>query len=105
MMARSIVVRRAAAGSVFVDVSYYDLLRHPIGELRKIYAAAGIEFTEEARRAVQAVSGRNAKNRYGKHIYSPASFGLDDDTIDKAYDFYRREYQILDENALSQEQA
>ncbi len=27
--------------------------------------------------AIRRVSGRDTKNRYGRHVYSPASFGLD----------------------------
>ena len=103
MMARSTVVRRAAGGSAFVDVSYYDLVRDPIGELRKVYGAAELEFTEEAENAVKSVSGRNVKNRYGKHVYSMASFGLDRTTIDATCEFYRREYRIPDESTMSRQ--
>ena len=103
MMARSIVVRRAAADSAFVDVSYYDLVRDPIGELRKVYGAAELEFTEEARNAVKSVSGRNVKNRYVKHVYPMARFGLDDTTIDATCEFYRREYRIPDESTMSRQ--
>ncbi len=96
-------VRRTANDSVFIDVSYYDLVANPLDELRRIYASAGFDFTEEAEIAANAVSGRNARNRYGKHVYSLSSFGLDNETIDEYYDFYRREYQIPDETAGSSE--
>ena len=99
MMERSMSARRTANDDVFVDVSYYDLVTDPLGELRRIYRAAGIDFSEEAESAAQAVSRRNVKNRHGRHVYSPASFGLDDETIDGHCDFYRREYRIPGENA------
>ena len=99
MMERSMQVRRDASGGVFVDVSYYDLLVDPLAELRRVYDAAGIAFTEEAERAARVVSGRDVKDRYGRHVYSPASFGLDDETIDADCGFYRTEYRIPDEAA------
>ena len=94
MMERSIAVRRSAGDGVFVDVSFRDLIADPLGELRRIYQAAGIGFTSEAEEAAKAVSGRDRKNRYGRHVYSPTSFGLDGETIDEVTDFYRRAYRL-----------
>ena len=101
MIERSMEVRRAAGSGVFVDVSYYDLIADPMRELRRIYRAAGIDFREEAEAAAKAVSQRNVKNRYGRHVYSLSSFGLDDKTVDRRFDCYRREYRIPDETALA----
>ena len=100
MMRRSMTVRRSADESVFVDVSYYDLIADPLGELRRIYGAAGIDLTEEAADAARVVSERSGKNRYGRHVYSAASFGLDDETIDGYSAAYRHEYRIPDETAM-----
>lgn len=97
MMERSISVRRGADRNVFVDVSFYDLVADPLGELRRIYGAAGIDFTREAADAARIVSERSGENRYGRHIYSAASFGLDEETIDGYSAAYRREYRIPDE--------
>ena len=99
MMERSMSARRIAGDDVVVDVSYYDLVTDPLGELRGIYRAAGIDFTSETENAAKAVSRRNVRNRHGRHVYSPASFGLDDETIDECCDSYRREYGIPDETA------
>lgn len=101
MMKRSMDVRRTRRDGVFVDASYYDLVIDPIGGLRRIYKAAGIDFTREAERDVMAVSGRNRKDRHGRHIYRSTDFGLDDETIDEYCDFYRRKYRIPDESTLS----
>ena len=100
MIKRSMRARKSAAADVFVDVSYNDFVAGPLTEVRKIYRRAGIDFTEAAETAAQALGRRHARNRYGKHVYSLASFGLDDKTIDEYYDFYRREYRIPDENTV-----
>ncbi|MCZ0935875.1 MAG: sulfotransferase [Gemmatimonadetes bacterium] len=97
MMERSMTVRRGADAGVFIDVSFYDLIADPLGELRRIYGAAGIEFTEEAAAAARAVSERSGKDSLGRHVYSPASFGLDEETMDGHSAAYRREYRIPDE--------
>jgi len=97
MMERSMSVRRDADEGAFIDVSYYDLIADPVGELRRVYGAAGIEFTQEAADAASIVSERSGQNRYGRHVYSPASFGLDEETIDGHSAAYRREYRIPDE--------
>lgn len=99
MMERSMTARRAAGDGVFVDVSYYDVVADPLGELQRVYEGTGIEFTEKARSAAQAVSGRDVKDRHGRHVYSPASFGLDSASIDEATAFYRRAYRIPHEDS------
>lgn len=103
MMERSLAVRRAADDGIFVDVSYYDLIADPLGELRRVYDAAGIEFVAEATEASKAVSRRDTKDRHGRHVYSPASFGLDDPSIDEATEFYRQAYRIPHEDAIRKE--
>ena len=101
MMERSMRVRRGADESVFIDVSYYDLIADPLGELRRIYAAAGIDRTAEAVDAARTVVERSGKTGYGRHVYSPASFGLDEETMDGYSAAYRREYRIPDETAMT----
>ena len=92
MMERSMAVRRTAGDGVFVDVPYDGLVADPLGELRRVYGGVGIEFTGDAEDAARAVSRRDTKNRHGRHVYSPASFGLDDRSIDEATGFYRRAF-------------
>ncbi len=99
MIDRSMEVRQAAADGVFVDVSYYDLVADPLGELRRVYRAAGVDFGEEAERAAKAVSARNVKGRHGRHVYSLADFGLDGATVERYCASYRREYGIPVEEA------
>ena len=99
MLERSIDVRNSAYGDAFVDVSYYDLVASPIDEVRKIYRHAGIEFSEQTENAVTTASTGNVKDRHGKHVYSLSGFGLDADQVDEQFDFYRRAFQIPDEDA------
>ena len=97
MMERSMNVRRSADKGVFIDVSFYDLIADPLGELRRTYGAAGIDFTEEAADAAGIASERSGNDGHGRHVYSPASFGLDEETIDEYSEAYCRKYRIPDE--------
>lgn len=104
MLDRSLQVRQCANNGGanngdFVDILYEDLVADPFRELRKLYCAAGVVFTSEARDAAVAVSKQNTQNRYGRHKYSSTDFGLDDKTINKYCDAYRREYRIPGEHA------
>ena len=94
MMERSMKVRRTTASGEFVDVSYYDLVADPIGELRRVYRAASVDFREETELAARAVAARNVQGRHGRHVYSLADFGLDAEIVDRHCDDYRREYGI-----------
>lgn len=69
-------VREAADRSRFVDVSYYDLLDDPIAVLGEVYERAGIPFGPDALRAAERTVSRNVQHRYGRHVYTPESFGL-----------------------------
>ena len=94
LMRRSIEARRRADADRFIDVSYYDLLKDPFEELRRIYDRAGISFTQEALQAAEHTAKNNRQHRYGRHEYDLASFGLDKESLDRRLGFYREEYKI-----------
>ena len=94
LMRRSIEVRKCSEKSKFIDVSYYDLVKDPRSELRKVYASAEIEFGSSVEKYVKIQKNRNLKDRFGRHIYELGSFGFSDSYLDRCCEFYRREYRI-----------
>ena len=78
----------------FVDVSYYDLTRDPITELRRICARAGIGFDDEAEREAEKYMRANPQNRFGKHAYRLGDFGLSQKTVDETFSCYREKHAI-----------
>src|SRR5699024_8475694 len=54
----------------FLDVSYYDLLSAPMGEIERIYGFADNPLTPRARSAMGESRRSNKKDRHGKHRYS-----------------------------------
>lgn len=94
LMRRSIAVREQFGNERFIDVSYYDLVKDPVQEIARIYAFAGLDFTDRARKAVMAVTQKDVQNRYGKHRYNLADFNLTPADIESTYGYYRQQYGI-----------
>jgi hypothetical protein len=94
MITQSIQARDKHAPASFIDISYYSLLENPIAELEKIYAFAGLPFTDKAREAAVKTTQVNKQNRYGKHIYRLEDFDLSPEKIENQFRFYRQKYAI-----------
>jgi hypothetical protein len=94
LMECSMAVREARGPEYFIDVSYYDVVADPLGEVKRIYDFAGIEFDGAAAESARQTMKRNVKNKYGRHIYHLEDFGLSDESIEQEFAFYRRRYSI-----------
>ena len=86
--------RARADGSRFLDVSYYDLIKDPIAELRRICHHAGIGFDDNAQRAASTYVKANPQNRFGKHAYRLGDFGLTEQIVEGAFSAYRQKHAI-----------
>ncbi|MDE0614995.1 MAG: sulfotransferase [bacterium] len=78
----------------FVDVSYYDLIRDPMAQLRRIFEVAAVEFDDEAKKLAEQYSAANPQNRFGKHNYRLEHFGLSQQAMDETFAAYREAYDI-----------
>ena len=58
-----------------------DLVRDPIGTLRRVYAAFGEELDGAALAAMTQHVESHPKGRFGQHSYNLAEFGLDGGAI------------------------
>ncbi len=87
-------VRAGADPDRLVDVSYYDLIKDPLGQLRQVHRKAGIDFDDEAMQIAEKYMSRNPKNRFGKHAYRLDDFGLDEQTIEENFSSYRAKHEI-----------
>ena len=94
MVELTMEVRAGANPGRLVDVSYYDLIKDPLGQLRQVHRRAGIDFDDEAMQTAEKYMDRNPKNRFGKHAYRLDDFGLDEQTIEENFSSYRAEHEI-----------
>lgn len=83
----------------FLDVSYYDVLKDPMAQVRRIYAFAGIELTEKAAVAMDASLKINVQNRHGVHRYQLEDFGLSKQQIYRDFSAYRERFKIPEEGS------
>jgi hypothetical protein len=68
-----------------------ELFADPIGAMHKAYADLGMELSERARAAMQALLDAEARKPKDVHIHSPEGFGLKADAIrDRLSDYCRR---------------
>jgi NAD(P)-dependent dehydrogenase (short-subunit alcohol dehydrogenase family) len=99
MIDRSLAVRDGGAASAFVDVSYYDLVKDPLGEVKRIYDHAGLALTAEAEGAMRKVLAREVQHRHGRHDYGLREFGLNPAMVEDQLGDYRRRFAIRQEKA------
>ena len=97
MVERSMGVRDAGDPGKFVDVSYYDLIEDPVGQLRSIYHRAGIAFGSAMARGAEQAAAESRQRRHGRHVYEAGSFALDIDLIERRFAPYRARFDIPQE--------
>ena len=94
MVQRTMRARVGAEACRFIDVSYYDLTRDPIAELRGICKQASIAFDDEAERGAARCMKANPQNRFGRHTYRLGDFGLSEQDVDESFSSYREKHAI-----------
>jgi len=77
---------------VFFDVFYEDLLRDPIGIVKKIYAHYGREVTQEFEFNMRRWLLENPQGKNGKHHYSLEEFGLTIEHVDEQFHRYIKRF-------------
>ena len=77
-----------------IDVHYADLMRNPLGTMRKVYQGLGDEFTPAAEGGMRAWLDDNPQDKFGKHEYKLARFGLSEQTLRPLFERYLARYEV-----------
>ncbi len=85
---RAVVVRGTAEPRRFHDVRYDDLVAEPLGEVRRLYAAAGLQLTPTTQRRMERWLDRHHRRQRPRHRYDLAQFDLDRATVDARFGAY-----------------
>jgi hypothetical protein len=96
---RAMQVRQTDAGADrrFVDVQYQDLVRDPIGALRRLYARLDMALTEAAETRMERHLAENPKDKNGPHRYSLKAFGLEPTDLGHRFKAYREFFRVESE--------
>lgn len=80
-----------------IDVHYADLVSRPLETMKKLYVSLGDSFTAEAERAMQAWLDDNPQNKFGKHEYDLAKWGLSVAQLTPHFERYLSRYDVARE--------
>lgn len=91
---RSIAVRDRIAPGRVLDVHYEDLVRDPIGELKRVHAFCELDWSAASEDRAQRWIAENPQHKYGTHRYGLADFGLDADELAARFKPYRERFGV-----------
>jgi hypothetical protein len=86
--------REKLAGDRIIDVHYAELLRDPIATMRKLYKSLGDEFTAAAESRMRRWLADNPQEKFGKHEYKLAQFGLTPEKVRGMFERYLSKYEV-----------
>ncbi len=80
-----------------IDVHYADLMNDPIGTTRQVYAQLGDPFTAAAESGIQAWVDDNPQDKFGRHEYKLAQYGLSKEALEPMFERYLSRYDVARE--------
>jgi hypothetical protein len=76
----------------FVDISYQDLLKDPVGEARKALAAVGMTLDAGGEAAINTWLEENSRDQRSSHAYTAADYGLSELELENDFASYIRRF-------------
>ncbi len=89
--------RDAHGEDSIIDVHYAALRDDPLGQMKALYAALGDEWTREAEEGMSRWLAANPQDKFGRHEYRLAQFGLDEIGLRPQFDRYLSRYDVARE--------
>jgi hypothetical protein len=91
---RGMAARDVIGEDRIIDVHYADMTRDPMGVMRKLYTQLGDELTPAAEAAMQGWIDDNPQDKFGRHEYKLAQFGLTKEKLEPMFAEYLRRYPV-----------
>jgi hypothetical protein len=91
---RAMDARDALGEERIVDVHYADLMRNPIATMQALYRALGDAFTPAAEQGMRDWLKDNPQDKFGKHEYQLARFGLSEHKLRPLFERYLARYEV-----------
>ncbi|MEY2942048.1 MAG: hypothetical protein RLY97_62 [Pseudomonadota bacterium] len=80
-----------------IDVHYADMMQDPMATMRALYQQLGDEFTPEAEAGIAAWITDNPQDKFGKHEYKLAKYGLSLGQLEPMFERYLSRYDVARE--------
>ncbi len=95
MLERALAFRQAHPDQPITDIFYPVFVTDAVGELQRLYREAGLPFPQPLRRRFADAESRSDPQRYGRHEYRLADFGLKPADVDAQTQAYQRFLQRI----------
>ena len=83
--------------SQVVDLYFQDFIQDQVGTLRRAYEHFGLELSDAAATAMQSFLDHNPADKHGRHLYSFADIGMDEERVRARFAGYQRHFDIPSE--------
>jgi Sulfotransferase family len=77
-----------------IDVHYADLMRKPIETMRTLYKSLGDEYSADAENSMRSWLADNPQDKFGRHEYKLAQFGLTPEHVASMFERYLGRYEV-----------
>ena len=94
MIERTLAYKQKHGWDSIYDMQYADVMRDPIGEVKKAYQHFNEPLTAEAATAMQAFMDNNPQGKHGKHTYQLEDYGLTKEQIRAHFKDYVERFKI-----------
>lgn len=94
MIERTIAYKEKNGWDSIYDMQYADVVRDPIGEVKKVYAHFDEPVTDAAETAMNAFIQNNPQGKHGSHKYALEDYGLTKEQIRAHYKDYTDRFNI-----------
>lgn len=86
--------RRPDVDARIVDLQFDEIVGDPMGCVGRIYEHFGLELSPEAEKRMRAFVDDNPREKHGVHRYGLESFGLDQESVDAAFEQYLERFHV-----------
>lgn len=94
MVERTLAYKEQHGWDSIYDIQYQDVMRDPIGEIKKLYARFDEPWTQAAEDAMNHFMANNPKGKFGKHEYSLEEYGLTKEIVRERFADYCERFSI-----------
>ena len=84
-----------ARDAKFFDMGFTQFQADPVAEIQRLYDWLGDELTDDTVARMLAWRAENPKDKYGKHEYDGAKYGITDAALNARFGAYRSRFSAL----------